>query len=129
LKALAATLAPAPHPAAAEYLACLCARVADDNKARDVLVLDMRGITTLYDYFVIATGVSRRQTHTIADEIEDAMAGEGEQRLGIEGYDAGKWIVLDYGDVLVHIFDPACREYYGLEHLWADAPHVDWHRE
>jgi ribosome-associated protein len=129
LKALAANLAPAPPKAAAEHLACLCARVADENKARGVMVLDMRGITTIYDYFVIATGVSRRQTHTIADEIEDAMAAEGEERLGIEGYEPGKWIVLDYGDVLIHIFDPICREYYGLEHLWADAPQIDWRRE
>ena len=126
LKSLAANLAPTRPPGAAEQLACLCARVADENKGRDVLVLDMRGLTPIYDYFVIATGASRRQTHTIADEIDDALAKEHETRLGIEGYDAGKWIVLDYGDVLVHVFDPECRNYYELEHLWAMAPRVDW---
>jgi ribosome-associated protein len=110
-------------------LANLCARVADENKARDVLVLDMRNITPLYDFFVLATASSRRQMHSIAEEIDDAMKAEGERRLGIEGYEASKWIVQDYGDVVVHIFDPHSRGYYDLENLWADAPHVDWRRE
>ena len=97
---------PTPRrPVAAEH-ACLCARVAADNKARDVLVLDMRGITPLYDYFVIATGTSRRQLHTLAEEIDAALHAEGEARLGIEGYEASKWVVQDYGDIVVHLFDP-----------------------
>jgi ribosome-associated protein len=129
LKALAANLAPTPHPAAAERLACLCARVAEDNKARDVMVLDMRGITPLYDYFVVATGMSRRQNHNLAEEMDAAMRSEGETRIGIEGYETGKWIVQDYGDVVLHVFDPANREYYRLEDLWADAPRIDWRRE
>jgi ribosome-associated protein len=129
LKALAAKLPLTPHTTLAEHLACLCARVADENKARDILVLDMRPITPLYDFFVLATGVSRRQTHTLAEEIDAAMQAQGESRLGIEGYEAAKWIVQDYGDILVHIFDPASREYYALEDLWADAPSIDWRRE
>jgi ribosome-associated protein len=108
--------------------ACLCAQVAADNKARDVVVLDMRGITPLYDYFVLATGNSRRQIHTLAEEIDAAMSAEGERRLGIEGYEASKWVVQDYGDILVHIFDPNAREYYALEDLWADAVRIDWQR-
>ena len=106
--------------------ACLCARVAAENKARDVTVLDMRGVTPLYDYFVLVTGVSRRQIHTLAEEIDAAMRAEGETRLGIEGYQASKWVVQDYGDVVVHVFDPDTRDYYALEELWADAPRVDW---
>jgi ribosome-associated protein len=106
--------------------ASLCARVAADNKARDILVLDMRGLTPLYDYFVIATGTSRRQLHTLAEEIDAAMRAEGDRRLGIEGYEASRWIVQDYGDVVVHLFDPDTRAYYGLEDLWADAPKIDW---
>lgn len=106
----------------------MCARVAADNKARDVLVLDMRGITPLYDYFVFATGTSRRQIHTLAEEIDAAMRAEGEKRLSIEGYEASRWVVQDYGDVVVHVFDPDTRTYYGLEELWADAPHIDWER-
>jgi ribosome-associated protein len=108
--------------------ACLSAQVASDNKARDIVVLDMRGITPLYDFFVLATGASRRQVHTIAEEIDAALHEQGDERLSIEGYEASKWVVQDYGDVMVHVFDPATREYYALEDLWADAPRVDWER-
>jgi ribosome-associated protein len=102
--------------------------VAADNKARDVRVLDMRGVTPLYDFFVLASGSSRRQIHTIAEEIDAALAAEGEKRLSIEGYEASKWVVQDYGDIVVHVFDPEAREYYALEDLWADAPRLDWER-
>ena len=112
-------------PAALER-ACLSARVAADNKARDVLVLDLRGITPLYDFFVLATGSSRRQIHTIAEEIDAALRGAGDRRLAIEGYQASKWVVQDYGDIVVHVFDDDTRAYYALEELWADAPRVDW---
>lgn len=128
MKATAAKLVTEPRSEAARERACLCARVAEDNKARNVVVMDMRGITSLYDYFVIATGLSRRQLHTLAEEVDDAMRAEGDERRGIEGYEAGKWIVQDYGDIVVHLFDPASREYYDLEHLWADAPRIDWRR-
>jgi ribosome-associated protein len=106
----------------------LSARVALDNKGRDVVVLDMRGITPLYDFFVIATGTSRRQIHTIAEEIDAALHEKGDRRLSIAGYEASKWVVQDYGDVVVHVFDAPTREYYSLEELWADAPRVDWER-
>ena len=108
--------------------ACLCARVAADNKARDVVVLDMRGVTQIYDFLVLTTGASRRQMHAIAEEVDAAMRDAGDRRLGIEGYDASRWIVQDYGDVVVHIFDAGAREYYALEDLWADAKAVDWER-
>jgi len=109
--------------------ACLSARVAADNKARDVVVLDMRAITPLFDFFVLANGSSRRQIHTISEEIDAALHREGDKRLSIEGYEASKWVVQDYGDVVVHVFNPSTREYYGLEDLWADAGKVDWQRE
>jgi ribosome-associated protein len=102
--------------------------VASENKARDILILDMREVSRLYDYFVLATGNSRRQIHTLAEEIDAALAREGDRRRSIEGYEASKWVVQDYGDVVVHIFDAPTREYYSLEELWADAPHVDWER-
>ena len=120
--------APTQNLPAALERACLSARVAADNKARDVLVLDMRGITPLYDFFVLATGSSRRQIHTIAEEIDAALRAAGDRRLAIEGYQASKWVVQDYGDVVVHVFDPATRDYYALEELWADAARVDWER-
>jgi ribosome-associated protein len=127
LNVAAVRSAPASLEAALER-ACLCARVAADNQARDVLVLDMRGITPLYDFFVLSTGMSRRQIHTITEEIDAAMRAEGDHRLSIEGYEASKWVVQDYGDVVVHVFDSDAREFYALEELWADAPHVDWER-
>jgi len=106
--------------------ACIAARVAADNKARDIQVLDMRGITPLYDYFVLATGSSRRQVHTITEEVDAALRERGDLRLSVEGYEASKWVVQDYGDVIVHVFDPDTRLYYALEELWADAVPVDW---
>ncbi|MBI2808109.1 MAG: ribosome silencing factor [Planctomycetes bacterium] len=106
-----------------------CARIGDDNKARDVVILDLRGITPLFDFFVLMTGSSRRQLHTFAEEIDAYMSGEGEKRKSIEGYQASRWIVQDYGDIVVHVFDSASREYYALEELWVDAPHIDWRRD
>jgi ribosome-associated protein len=112
----------------AEHRAFLCARIAEENKGRDILVLDMRGLTPLYDFFVLATGSSRRQIHTIVEEIDAAMRAEGDVRLGIEGYQSSKWVVQDYGDIVVHVFDPEMRGYYGLDELWADATRLDWQR-
>jgi ribosome-associated protein len=106
-----------------------CARIGEENKAKNVLVLDMRGITPIYDFFVLLTGASRRQIHTIAEEIDDAMRSAGDTRLSIQGYQASRWVVQDYGDVVVHVFDAEARTYYSLEDLWADAPRLDWKRD
>jgi ribosome-associated protein len=100
--------------------------VASDCKGREILVLDMRSITPLFDYAVLVSGVGRRQIHTIAEEIDAALRAEGDERLRIEGYEASKWVVQDYGDFVVHVFDPETRTYYALEELWADAPRIDW---
>jgi len=128
LKTATLRVEPSERAATAAEHAFLSARVAADNKARDVTVLDMRGITPLYDYFVLATGSSRRQIHNLAEEIDAALRAEGEQRLFIEGYESSKWVVQDYGDFVVHVFDPDTRAYYALEDLWADAPRLDWDR-
>jgi len=109
--------------------ACLCAHVAADHKARDIVVLDLRKITPLYDFFVIATGSSRRQIHTVAEEVDAALESIGDRRLSIEGYEASRWVVQDYGDVVVHVFDGDAREFYKLEDLWADARRIDWERQ
>ena len=106
--------------------AFLCARTAEDNKGKDTVILDMRGITPLYDFLILSTGASRRQIHTLAEEIDAALHAVGDQRLTIEGFDASKWVVQDYGDLVVHVFDPETREYFALEDLWADAPRVEW---
>ncbi|MBN2025005.1 MAG: ribosome silencing factor [Pirellulales bacterium] len=103
----------------------IAARTARDNRATDVLVLDMRALTPVFDYFVVATGTSRRQLHAISDEIELALKHEpGGARLGIEGYTEGRWILVDFGDVVVHLFDPEARRYYALEDLWSTAVRV-----
>ena len=126
------TIVAEPKPntrnAAAEARAILCAQVAEDHKGKDILVLDLRGLTPIFDFFVIATGTSRRHIHTLAEEIDAALHAQGEQRRSIQGYQASRWVVQDYGDVLVHIFDSDARDYYGLEDLWADAPRIDWQR-
>jgi ribosome-associated protein len=126
LSSAIANQVPTARAAVAVERARLCARVAEDNKGRDVVILDMRDITPLYDFFILITGLSRRQLHTITEEIDAALCAEGETRISIEGYEAGKWIVQDYGDLVVHVFDRDAREYYALEDLWADAPRVPW---
>ncbi len=106
--------------------ACQCARIADEYRGKDVIVLDMTQITPHYDYFVIATGNNRRQMHAIAEEVDRVLATQGSKRMGIEGYDDSTWILQDYGDIVLQLFTEETREYYRLEELWADATVVDW---
>jgi len=106
-------------------LALSAARTADDNRGQDIVVLDMRSITPVFDYFVIATGNSRRQLHAISEEIDHCLEDElGDRRMGIEGYNESRWILLDYGNVVVHLFDAETREYYALEQFWSEAQRV-----
>ena len=109
--------------------AIVVARTAAENKGRDILVLDMRKLTPLYDYLIITTGASRRLMHTIAEEVDSELKQMGDQRIGLEGYESSKWIVQDYGDIVLHVFSPSSREFYSLEELWVDAERVDWERE
>jgi ribosome-associated protein len=105
----------------------VAARTAEENRGRDIVILDMRELTPMFDYFVLATGTSRRQLHAMSEEIDRALEeGLGDRRLGIEGYEESRWILLDYGDVVVHLFEPETREYYALEQLWAQAKRVHW---
>lgn len=120
------------HPGrSAEALenAIACARIADDNRAKDVLVLDLRKATALVDFFVISTATSRRQTNAVAEESDQAMKRRGEKKLGIEGVEEGKWVLIDYGDFVVHVFSPEARAYYALEEIWGDADRVSWQAE
>lgn len=106
-------------------LALAAARTAEDNRGEDVVVLDVRGMTTEFDYFVLATGNSRRQLHAISEEIDRVLEDElDDQRMGIEGYNESRWILLDYGTVVVHLFDAETRAYYALEDLWGHAQRV-----
>jgi ribosome-associated protein len=110
----------------AEETARLSARVADDKKANDLLILKVREIFSIADYFVICTVNSRPQGRAIADEIEEQLKKAGRRHIGIEGREEASWILLDYGDVVVHVFMPETRDYYQIEMLWGDAPRVDW---
>jgi ribosome-associated protein len=110
--------------------ALAAARVADDNRGRDIVVLDLRKLTSMFDYFVVASGASRRQLHAISEEIDHALEDDmGDRRMGIEGYEDSRWILLDYGDVVIHLFDQETRVYYGLEDLWGQAGRVPWEAE
>ena len=116
---------PADRPDRSLQLALTAARVAEENRGRDIVILDMRELTSIFDYFVLATGSSRRQMHAISEEIDRVLQETmGDHRLGIEGYVEGRWILLDYGDVVIHLFDEEAREYYALEQLWCGAKEV-----
>ena len=110
-------------------LAIAAARTAEDNRGQDIAVLDVRKLTSMFDYFVIATGTSRRQLHAMSEEIDHRLEDDlNDQRLGIEGYAESRWILLDYGSVVIHLFDEETRQYFALESLWAEAPRVAWQR-
>lgn len=101
-----------------------CAELALEKKAFDVKVLDIRGISTIADYLVIATGSSDKQVSAIADSIRIGLKKYG-KALDIEGAKEGKWVVIDYGDVIVHVFYSELRLYYNLDELWGHAPLVE----
>ena len=103
----------------------IAARVADENRGRDIVILDMRELTCMFDFFVLVSGSSRRQLHAISEEIDRVLQEEhGDRRMGIEGYEESRWILLDYGDIVVHMFEPETRTYYAIEELWGQAKRV-----
>jgi len=101
--------------------ALAAAKVAAERHCSDIVVLDLSGKSPATDYFVIATGTSDRQMRTVADEINQAARELHFQRFGRAGYEQARWILLDYVDVVIHIFDSEYRDYYDLELLWGDA--------
>lgn len=100
------------------------ARAADSKKALDLRILDLRGITSFADYFVVCTGGNQRQIQAIADEVLARMKDQGRPALGMEGYDKAEWVLIDYGDLLVHVFSEAARKFYDLERLWRNAKEI-----
>jgi ribosome-associated protein len=112
---------------AAEERAMIAAKIIAENKGIDIKILDLREITRVFDFFVIASGTSRRQLHAISDEIDDRFGKEmGDKRHGIEGYQESHWIVLDYGDVVVHLFEPEKRDFYALDEFWGSAREISF---
>ena len=96
-----------------------------DKKALDPVVLDLRGLSSVADFFVILTGTSDRHVQAVAENIMEAFKGVGNSLIGSEGLSKGNWVLLDYGDVVVHVFLEPVREYYDIERLWIDAPCLD----
>ena len=110
------------RPDTARPRAVLIAQAGLDKKAEDVLVLDVRGLTSYADYFVLMTSDSDRQAGAIADAVDERLEAQGAAKVGVEGYESGRWILIDYGDVVAHVFNRESRGFYDLEGLWADAP-------
>ena len=117
------------NAARALQLAVAAAQTAEENRGQDIVVLDVRHLTCMVAYFVIATGTSRRQIHAMSEEIDHKLEDDlNDERMGIEGYSESRWILLDYGTVVIHLFDQETREYFAIEDMWAEAPRVAWER-
>ncbi|HVX66430.1 MAG TPA: ribosome silencing factor [Bryobacteraceae bacterium] len=100
------------------------ARAAESKKAIDVRIFDLRGVSSFTDFFVICSGTNTRQIQTIADAIAGELKKAGQTGLGLEGYDTAEWVLLDYGDFIVHIFSEKARSFYDLERLWRQAKEI-----
>ena len=103
-------------------LAHRAAAVCVESKADDVVVLDLKGLTNMTDYFVVASGTSDTHVRSVAEHVIEALARHGVRVAAVEGLPQGRWVVLDYVDFVVHVFHPSLRAFYQLERLWGDAP-------
>jgi ribosome-associated protein len=113
-----------PDPIEPRDAALMCAQIAYDKKADDIVILDVSKLIVITDFFVIATGDTRKQLQAIADGIHEKLKPLKVRRFGTEGYEDGRWILIDYGDVVVQLFDRDTRGYYNLEMIWGDAPRL-----
>ena len=114
------------NPDRSLQLALTAARVIAENMGTRIIVLDMSRLTAMFDYHIIATGTSSRQLRAMADEVDRVLKKElGEELLRADGMDEGRWVVQDFGTIIVHLFDEDTRAFYSLENLWADAEKVD----
>ena len=98
---------------------------AEDKKAVDIVLLDLRKAAGFADYFLICSGANPRQVHAIAEAVMEAVASDGTKPAHVEGYERSEWVLLDYFDFIVHIFAPETRRFYGLERLWGNAERVE----
>jgi ribosome-associated protein len=106
--------------------AIAAARAASSKKAQDVVVMEVRDLIVITDFFVLASGTSDRQVRPVAQEIENALRARGMKPVRREGQREGRWVLLDFVDFVAHVFHQEERDYYGLERLWSDAPLVEW---
>ena len=100
------------------------AMAAADKKAADLVILDLREIASFTEYFLIGSGTNQRQVQAIADAVDERLRKDKKRPLHIEGYNAAEWILLDYGDFIVHVFSAPSRRFYDLERLWRDAKRI-----
>lgn len=107
-------------------IARLAADAIADKKGQDIVLLEVGDLFVITEVFVIATGTSRPHVQTLADRVEELLKEAGIRPLRDEGRPEAEWVLLDYGEVMVHLFQPAAREYYDLERLWRDAPVIEW---
>ena len=110
-------------------LALAAAAAARNKKALDIIILELGELTVIADYFVICSGESTTQVRTIAESIERELARTGNAPIGREGIRFSHWVLLDYGNVIIHIFEKETRAYYGLEKLWMDAKTIEYHED
>jgi ribosome-associated protein len=103
---------------------CAALRAASDKKAVDIVVLDLREIASFTDYFIITSGTNVRQVQAIADAVVDDLKKQGTRAARVEGYNTAEWVLVDYGDFIVHVFEDKARKFYDLERLWRDAVRV-----
>lgn len=108
--------------------ALLAAREALESKAKDILIIDLRDLSSVTDYFVICTGDSDIQVQSIARHIKEKLSEAGLRLLRMEGYLHAQWVLLDFGDIVIHVFHHEARTFYSLERLWGDAPQVDFNQ-
>ena len=106
-------------------LAEIAVKALDSKKGKEIRIIRIDKITTLAEYFVICTGTSNTQINALCDAVEKELTEKGEEPLHREGYRGGTWVLLDYGCVVVHVFNDEARKFYSLEHLWADGEEVD----
>ncbi len=109
---------------ALEEKVALCVSMVEEKKAQEVLVLDLRGVSSVTDYFLICHGSSDRLVQAITDHLLEMMKEKGVRALGVEGYTEGRWILLDFGDLVIHVFFEETRRFYDLERLWGHAPQL-----
>lgn len=107
-------------------LAFEIARIIDDRKGHDIVLLDLRGVADIAEFFVIATGDSNRMVDAIVDEIENRLRPHDIRAFAIEGREDNTWDLMDFGSVVVHVFQPEARSFYRLERLWGDAPRIEY---
>ena len=112
----------------ARQFAVELARIAQDGKAEEVVLLDLRSVSSLADFVVVGTGTSDRQIRAVAEQVIEYGHKVGDKPFGVEGYENAAWVLVDFVDVVFHIFGRTYRNYYDLELLWGDAPRLDWAR-